>query len=373
MRVTFLLPRYGWKPSGGYAVVYTYAGLLAARGHDVCIVHPRRLPPGGWPEPRGIAGRLRRAAGRVRDRMLRPRMNWIAIHERVRMLYVRDLSASHVPDGDALIATWWSTAEAALSLPASKGAPYHLIQGHEVWHGAVDRVHAVWRAPLHKIFIARWLRDHALELGVDPAMTTLIPNAIDPDVFSVHRPIAEREPRVAMLYSNQALKNGALALDMLLRVKKRVPALTATLFGFEPAPPALPPWIKYVRGATGARLASEVYNRAAVYLCASLSEGWHLPPAEAMACGCALVSSDIGGVADYAFDGDTALLYPPGDAEAGAERIVELLTDDPLRLGIAKRGREKIAEFSWTRSAAQLEAVLTRGAAVTPRIGLPRQ
>ncbi|HEX2167135.1 MAG TPA: hypothetical protein VHG09_07835, partial [Longimicrobiales bacterium] len=165
MRLTFLLPRYGWQPSGGYSVVYTYAGLLAARGHQVSVVHPRRLPTGGWPAPRGIAGRARRAAGLIRETFQRPRLEWFPLDPRVKLLYAADLSAEHVPDGDAVVATWWSTAEAALKLPASKGKRFHLIQGYEIWHGAEERVHAAWRAPLHKIFIARWLLERALELG----------------------------------------------------------------------------------------------------------------------------------------------------------------------------------------------------------------
>jgi L-malate glycosyltransferase len=361
MRVTFLLPRYGWQPSGGYIVAYTYAGLLAERGHDVHVVHPRRLPPGGWPRPRGAAGHARRAAASLRDLILRPRVRWFSMDPRVRMSYVPDLSPSHLPDADAVIATWWSTAEAVLALPPSKGKRYHLIQGYEIWHGAEDRVHAAWRAPLHKVFIAQWLLNRALELGVAPSMTSLIPNAIDLNVFRVQRPIAQRELRAAMLYSDRGYKNGALGLEILERARAQVPELTATLFGVEPAPKRLPPWATYVRSAPAARLAAEVYNRAAVYLCASLSEGWHLPPAEAMACGCAVVSSDIGGVADYATDGATALLYPPGDAAAGAECLVALLRDSPARCALAARGGERIAQFSWARSAAKLEALLEQG------------
>ena len=358
MRITFLLPRYGWHASGGYSVVYTYAGMLAARGHEVTVVHPRRLPPGGWPAPRGVLPHMRRLAGRARDALMTPRVEWFAVDPRVRMHHVPSLAAAHVPDADATIATWWSTAEAALALPESKGTRFHLIQGYEVWHGAEERVHAAWRAPLHKIFIARWLRERALELGVPPGDTTLIPNAIDLSVFRVRRPIEDRPARVVMLYSERAFKNGPLALEILRRAKARVPAMRAVLFGFEAAPAQLPPWATYVRNASPARLASDVYNEAAVYLCASLSEGWHLPPAEAMACGCAVVSSDIGGVADYAVHGDTALLYPPGDADAGAEHIVHLLTDASARVAIAARGGERISQFSWERSTSQLESLL---------------
>ncbi|HSK20602.1 MAG TPA: glycosyltransferase family 4 protein [Longimicrobiales bacterium] len=358
--MTFLLPKYGWQASGGFSVVYTYASLLARAGHEVRVLHPRRLPPGGWPAPVGVMGRARRAAARLRDHIMRPRLRWAVVDPRVELAYIPEISARHVPDGDAVIATWWSTAEAALELPASKGRRFHLVQGYEVWNGAEERVHAAWRAPLHKIFIAGWLQRRALELGVPESMTTFIPNAVPHDTFFVTRPIDARPPRVAMLYSSQPYKGGDVGLDILRRAKERVPALSAALFGVERAPHGLPSWITYTRNASARELAANIYNEAAIYLCPSLSEGWHLPPAEAMACGCALVSSDIGGVQDYAVHHDTALLFPAGDVEAGAACVARLLADGEERMRLAARGRDRISTFSWDRSAARLEALLAR-------------
>lgn len=361
MRVTFLLPRYGWRPSGGFSVVYTYAGLLVDRGHEVHVVHPRRLPAGGWPEPATRFARVRHRAGRVRDRLLRPSLRWAQPDPRVHMRYVPDLTEAHVPAADAVIATWWSTAETALRLPDSRGERYHLIQGYEVWGGTPERVHAAWRAPLRKIVISGWLFRRAMEIGVPESMMTVIHNAVAHDVFRLLQPIEDRPPSVAMLYSSPSYKGGDIGIEMLRRVKVRVPDLRATLFGVEAAPRGLPDWVTYIRRATPAQLTADVYNRSAIYLCPSLSEGWHLPPAEAMACGCALVSSDIGGVADYAVDGETALLYPPGDVAAGADRLVELLRDEVMRLELSRRGGEKIAEFSWERSGDRLAMLLEEG------------
>ncbi|HEX6132517.1 MAG TPA: glycosyltransferase family 4 protein [Longimicrobiales bacterium] len=360
MRITFLLPRYPWQPSGGYAVVYRYADLLVARGHEVRVLHPRRLPPGGWPAPSGLRGRLRRGAGALRDLAFRPRAEWAKPDPRVLMLHVPELSRHTVPDGDAVIATWWSTAEAVLALPPSKGRRYHLIQGFESWHGSEERIAAVWRAPLHKIVIARWLVERGRELGVPDSLMTHIPIAIPGDVFRTTAPVERRPPRVAMLHARTPFKGAATGLEIMERARDRVPELEAILFGTEP-PPRLPAWVRYVRRATPQHLAEAVYNRSAVYLCASMSEGWHLPPAEAMACGCALVSSDIGGVRDYAIHGRTALLYPPGDAAAGAAQLTAVLTDPELRISLAARGREMIGAFSWSRSVAALEELLGSG------------
>lgn len=42
LRINFLLPAYYSDPIGGYRVVYEYANFLAARGHDITVVYPRR-------------------------------------------------------------------------------------------------------------------------------------------------------------------------------------------------------------------------------------------------------------------------------------------------------------------------------------------
>ena len=358
MRITFLLPHYGWFPSGGFSVVYTYANLLSARGHEVHVIHPRRLPAGGWHPPRGVVGRARRVARRVRDAMFRPSLSWARLNPAVHVHHVPRIADAYLPDADVVIATWWSTAEAALTLSDRKGRRFHLIQGYEIWHGAEARVHDVWRAPLHKIFIARWLQQKALEIGVDPAQTTLIPNAIDHRTFRVVAPIADRGPRVAMLHAPAPYKGAAIGLEILRSARTQVPELDAVLFGAGRAPRSLPSWITYVRSASPEQLRDDVYNRASIYLCPSLSEGWHLPPAEAMACGCAVVSSAIGGVADYAVDEETALLFEPGNVAAGTRKLVALLTDEPRRVALAERGRDRIGQFSWERSTDQLVDLL---------------
>src|SRR3546814_9154603 len=46
----------------------------------------------------------------------------------------------------------------------------------------------------------------------------------------------------------------------------------------------------------------DLYNQAAIFVSASHEEGWGLPPAEAAACGAALVVSSNGGHSDYLTD-----------------------------------------------------------------------
>jgi glycosyltransferase involved in cell wall biosynthesis len=77
-----------------------------------------------------------------------------------------------------------------------------------------------------------------------------------------------------------------------------------------------------------------------------------------MACGCAVVSTDCGGIREYAEHGVNALLSPPEDPKGLAQNVLRLLDDDNLRVRLAKAGYEKIQEFTWDKAVTRLEEVL---------------
>jgi L-malate glycosyltransferase len=67
---------------------------------------------------------------------------------------------------------------------------------------------------------------------------------------------------------------------------------------------------------------------------------------EAMACGVAVVASDISGVREIVQDGREGLLVPPGDSEALADALLRLARDPKLRVECTRRGRERSLDFS---------------------------
>ena len=92
-----------------------------------------------------------------------------------------------------------------------------------------------------------------------------------------------------------------------------------------------------------------VYNQHAIFFSPSLAEGWALPPAEAMAAGCALVCTQIGGHADYAFTNETALLVEPKNIQDMVHKLRRLLNDKLMRIQLAERGHEFITKHFSSR------------------------
>lgn len=349
LRITFVQGDYSRSPRGGPRVVYQYANGLAARGHEVTVVHPRKLPI----RPPTLFLRIRRKLGEKRDLIYAPKMKWQHLHEKVRMLYVSDLSPENIPDGDAVFATAWHTAPCVLGYPKQKGEKFYLIQGYETWAGPKEAVDATWLSKLHKIVVARWLSDLGTQLGCTDI--THIPNGIEHDLFRLSVPLDARSPRVIYMYSADISKGADYALEALERAKKQNPRLEVAYFGTGPRPRSIPGWIEYYRDPERAELAEKIYSRGSIFLSSSWSEGLPLSPAEAMACGCALVATDIPGIREYAEDGVTALLSPIKNSQAMAINILRLLENDELRIRLATTGCQRIQEFTWGRSTNLLE------------------
>jgi glycosyltransferase involved in cell wall biosynthesis len=171
-------------------------------------------------------------------------------------------------------------------------------------------------------------------------------------------PPEERGPQsLLMLYHHSVWKASEDGLSAVSRLRQEFPDLSLNLFGVSPRPKSLPDWTTYHRQPTATELRG-LYNRAAIFLSPSLSEGWALPPAEAMSCGAALVATEIGGHLDYAIEGETALLCPPERPELLADRIRRLLLDPSLRVQIARRGSVYVRRFTWQQALDGFETAL---------------
>lgn len=335
--------------------MYEYANGLAAKGWRVRVIHPALLTEDDIEQTRRSPWlRVRRWIGynrRKRNGAFRPD-EWFKVHQDVELLHVPTLEARFLPPSDAWVATQWRTAPWVARYP---GARLYLIQHLETWCGAESEVMATWKMPLRKIVIARWLKKIADQMGEE---ASYIPNGLDFETFGLDVPMADRNPSlVAMCYHASEWKGSADGLRALEIVKSKKPDLKALFFGLGPAPSDLPDWIEYEQKPAQKRL-REIYNRAAVFVAPSWTEGWGLPPCEAMQCGAAVAATDIDGHREFAVDRDNALLSPAKNPDALAANILRLIEDKELRAQIARRGNESIKRFTWQRSIDEFEAVL---------------
>jgi glycosyltransferase involved in cell wall biosynthesis len=338
MVVTFIA--YSTRlPSGGVMAIFELASGLSRLGHEVHVVH--RWHP--W----------------TGDRVLTlDDITWYQFDRNMHHHFTEEVGG--LPPADFIC---WSHAAAYVNspgrppIPAHCGAPLMLVQGDLT---GTTKLPKRLLAPFPKICVARWLVAAGRELGVPEHQLVHIPCGIRHDLYRLVAPIADRPMRVAMLYSKVPKKGSQYGIAALAEVRRRLPEANAVVFGTRDPDEPMPPWISYVRSPPRDALVRDIYNGSRVFVQPSIREGFGLTAVEAMAGGCALVTTANGGSDDYAFHMDTALVTEPRDVGAMADCIEQLLVDDETRMGIAVRGNEYVKRLDWNVSAELLETFLQR-------------
>lgn len=99
-----------------------------------------------------------------------------------------------------------------------------------------------------------------------------------------------------------------------------------------------------------------LYENALIFLFPSLTEGFGLPPLEAMACGCPVLASTGGAIPSVC--GKAVVYCDPRDQAAWTAAIERLQSDDDWLSHLGRLGRERARAFRWETSARRLLQIL---------------
>jgi glycosyltransferase involved in cell wall biosynthesis len=346
VRWTFLLPGLP-RTAGGLVAAYELASALAADGSDdVLIAH---LPT--------AEAQLRSTAD----------IPWFRFPSQVEHLFLEDLDPRALPEGDLVVHTVMAI-ELALAAGADRGArellvrlqeepgpaglPMLFLQALGVFSPATELRALAGSGP--KVCVASWMQRNLVAAGAPAAEVITIANGVNHAVFRPTTPIAGRPAGVAMNHNPHPLKNMDAAIEALQRVVQDLD-VPAVLYGARPPAKPLPDGMRFEPELSQVDLAERVLAASSVYLQPSTQEGFGLCALEAMACGCALVTTDNGGSAEYAVDGETAVICEP-DAGSMAEAVAGLLRDDARRVRIATAGAKHAEGLRWSDGADRLRA-----------------
>jgi len=317
--------------------MYEYANRLFEAGHDVVVYHSLFVPYTKYRMP--LFFRY------IRIHLLHPssRPKWFQINKKIKTKTITHISNKTIRNSDILMSTNFAAAFEIAKLSNKKGVKVNLIQDYEIWTAGEKIVIDSFKLSLNHIVINDYL--YTIVKRISQTEPLLIYNAIDLNVFKIKNKIEERDPHsISMLFSEEKRKGSLYGLEALIRCKEMYSDTKVTFFSTFSKPSELPKWIDFQQTPNNL---TEIYNNAAIFISPSLTEGWALPPAEAMCCGCAVICTDIGGHAAYAKNNDTALLVEPGNSEDLFLKICDLFENNNKRITIAKNGNRLIQSFSW--------------------------
>lgn len=358
-RITFVLPTLDL--SGGVRVIATLARELHARGHDILVVAgPPLRPPvkdrlralvkgpshKWWPDPHkhhfvGLDVPIRRIEGPVTD--------------------------ADVPDADAVVATWWETADPVSRLSPSRGAKCYYVQHHEVHMAGqpADLVNATFRLPLHAFVCSRWVQQQvAPHAGRD---LPVVPYGVDRAVFTAPPRDKRPAPTVGFMYSDVPFKGVDTTLAAIGHARARVPDLRIVTFGSRPPTDSLPlpPGATFEQAPAQARIA-ELYAMCDAWLVGSRAEGFGLPMLEAMACRTPLITTRTGGALDLVDEAINGHVVDVEDAHAMGDRIADVaaLSPDAWR-AMSDAAHATAARHTWSAAADTFLREIDHAAATT--------
>jgi len=261
----------------------------------------------------------------------------------------------------------------------------HIAQGYEFWlagllvllakrrglgtvlhlhSGKIDAFHGkLW--PLSRWLFRRFLRlpDACIALSkswyqwyrrfVPENRLHVVPNSIDWERF---QPLTDSRPpdrdRVLFVGVRYApLKGLHDLLAVAPRILTEVPETEFVLVGEDKervearlaSDAVLRAAVRFTGYLEPDRVAS-AYRNASIFVLPSYREGMPMVLLEAMAAGLPVICSNVGAIPEVVTHGVTGLLIDPGDREALASRLLELLRDRELRSRLGEAARRRIRE-----------------------------
>lgn len=226
---------------------------------------------------------------------------------------------------------------------------------------------AAWQggAHVHVVAPAAWIDARARRsiLAGGSASFQQIPNGVDTRIF---RPASRAAARrligidseglliatSAVRLKTNASKDWPLLAEALQRAGPRLPmAATLLVLGDDGDDLRLGGIRVRFRGMVTERAAIAAHYAAAdIYVHAARVETFSLALLEAMACGCAAIATDVGGVREqFGWDGPSpwGRVVPPGAPEALADAIVRIACDRRLRATMQGRAAHAVAQ-NWS-------------------------
>ena len=169
---------------------------------------------------------------------------------------------------------------------------------------------------------------------------------INRDIFYLMNEIVTRNPNsVLFILRAGRQKDPETALRAIQEIHESDPSVTITAFGSLNSK-LVPRYVKYYEKPSNTQIA-RLMNHHSIFVLTSVLEGTPAPPLEAMACGCAIISTDCIGIREYVSNNINGLIVPTGDWRGIAHLVLELVSQNELRISLALKGMEDTKGYNF--------------------------
>jgi len=289
MKITFNAQGTGYGDNGGTATLFHSANILHWLGHEVRVVTD-----------------------------VENRFTWFKLDGPE---FIRTYKDDY-PDADVLMATGCSSVKRVLQASKTKGTKVWWVRAHETWIMKGEDLKSLYLNPN----VRKMVNSNCLRKFFNKKMKLLFPvvrPGMDLDVFyrTKERRWEEKDEFViGTLYSEKATKRFKWISGICKGLKKRKVKFRLRFFGTYEAPVGIKyDQYLYKPSQDGLR---DFYNDVDFWIAPSRAEGLHIPPQEAILCGCILLgaSGELNGMYDYLDNGVTGYTIDSPD------RAVDLIS-----------------------------------------------
>ena len=257
--------------------------------------------------------------------------------------HMRIKKEDQIPNADVIIATGYKSVGPTTKAPDRCGMKYHWIRAWEHWQmDEVKIVKQVLAAPLVKLVNSICLQKKLKHYDVPSYI--IRPGYDFGQIFPKDIRGGSENIIIGGLYRKGVhgrRKRTEWLFETARTLKTRNKNIKFWMFGSETRPQGFM-CDHYVRSPS-IEQKNIFYNNVDIWMAPTMSEGLHLPPAEAMMTECPVVATDaeLSGTQDYTIQYETGIVSN-NDLKSFIECVKLLIEDEPLRLKLGKAARKKV-------------------------------
>lgn len=304
------------SPCGGVKIVFEYANRLKDRGYNVKIYCENQY-----------------------------HQKWFNLF--VPIYYYKEIT--EIPECDIAIGTYFTTLKNLQEVKST--LKIHFCQGYEaliydekksVEKNLIKSIEDNYTKIKDKIVISSWLKEM-----LDPKYNIdckLIQNGIDPYVFSLKKHGRNRIPRILIVGNyNLEIKGVKKTLELLRQIpEKQIVRMASEKCKFDEA------YEFHNMAKMSQEDIAKVYESCDITICASHKvEGFSLPPLESMASGTPVITTDSGGVNEYAIHNWNSIIIPQDNNTLFLHWIKQLLNNNIIYNRLVENGLKTANNFLW--------------------------